>query len=130
MPLNRSPRDAVIRAVDLVGVRDIDVLGIVTTYGFEHPDGSCVAAGATYGFPPTTQLDGETVEFPKREIAGTVVLSESGRTCASHPSITVGVRLASGGDPGQIEAVRVTYEHGGGDYELLLPSSLTVETKQ
>jgi hypothetical protein len=131
LPFNHSDRDAVIRAVDLVGVRDIDILAIVATYGLESPDGSCLAAGATYGFPPTAaQQDGTTYEFPTREIVGAVVPSERHRTCASHPSISVGVRRTGGADLGGIEAIRVRYEHAGVDYEVVLPWSLTVDPKQ
>jgi hypothetical protein len=131
LPFNHSDRDAVIRAVNLVGVRDIDILAIVATYGLESPDGSCLAAGATYGFPPTAaQRDGTTYEFPTREIVGTVVPSERHRTCASHPSISVGVRRIGGADLGGIEALRVRYEHAGVDYEVVFPWSLTVGPKQ
>jgi hypothetical protein len=113
-PFNHSDRDAVIRAVNL-----------------ESPDGSCLAAGATYGFPPTAaQRDGTTYEFPTREIVGTVVPSERHRTCASHPSISVGVRRTGGADLGGIEALRVRYEHAGVDYEVVFPWSLTVGPKQ
>lgn len=131
MPLNQSASDAVIRAVDLVGVRGINVLAIAATYGLERPDGSCLAAGATYGFPPTAaEEDGKIVEFPRREIVGAVVPFEGHRSCTSHPSISVGVRHTGAADFGRIEAVRVRYEHAGVDYELVLPWSLTVEPKQ
>jgi hypothetical protein len=131
LPLNHSDRDAIIRAVDLVGVHDIDILAIVTTYGLELPDGSCLAAGATYGFPPTAaRQDGTTYEFPTREIVGAVVPPERQSTCASHPSISVGVRRTGGSDLGGIEAVRVRYEHAGVDYEAMLPWSLTLKPKQ
>jgi len=131
LPFNHSDRDAVLRAVDLVGVHGIDVLAIVATYGVERPDGSCLAAGATYGFPPSApQPDGTTYEYPTHEIVGIVVPSDRSRTCTTHPSISVGIRRTEGADPGGFDAVRVRYEHAGVDYEDVLPWGLTVEPKQ
>jgi len=130
LPFNHSDRDAVLRAVDLVGVHGIDVLAIVATYGVERPDGSCLAAGTSYGFPPSApQPDGTTYEYPTHEIVGIVVPSDRSRTCTTHPSISVGVRRTAGTDPGGFEAVRVRYEHAGVDYEVVLPWSLTLEPK-
>jgi|SRR5712691_1425622 len=87
-----------VRSTSLVSAT-FDVLAIVATYGVEWPDGSCLAAGASYGFPPTAvRQDGTTYEFPTREIVGAVVPSERHRTCASHPSISVGVRCTGGTD--------------------------------
>jgi hypothetical protein len=130
LPFNHSDRDAVIRAVDLVGVRDIDVLAIVATYGVERPDGSCLAAGGNYGYPPTAaEPDGTTYEFPTHQIVGVIVPSERNRTCTKHPVISVGVRRRGGPDPSGIEAIRVRYEHAGIAYEVVLPWSLSVEPK-
>ena len=130
LPFNHSDRDAVLRAVDLVGVHGIDVLAIVATYGVERPDGSCLAAGTSYGFPPSApQPDGTTYEYPTHEIVGIVVPSDRSRTCTTHPSISVGVRRTAGTDPGGFEAVRVRYEHAGVVYEVVLPWSLTLEPK-
>lgn len=131
LPLNHSDRDAVIRAVDLVGVRDIDILAIVATYGVERPDGSCLAAGGNFGYPPTAaEPDGKTYEYATHQIVGVIVPSERNRTCTTHPVISVGVRRRGGPDPSGIEAIRVRYEHAGIAYEVLLPWSLTVEPKQ
>ncbi len=103
LPFNHSDRDAVLRAVDLVGVHGIVVLAIVATYAVERPDGSCLAAGATYGFPPSApQPDGTT--YPTHEIVGVVVPSERNRTCTTHPAISVGVRRIEGTDPGGVRS--------------------------
>jgi hypothetical protein len=123
LPFNHSDRDAVIRAVDLVGVRDIDILAIVATDGLDGPDGSCLAAGATDGFPPTAAQDGTTSEFLRHEIVGAIVPSERHRTCASHPSISVGVRRTGGTHLTGIEGVRLRYERAGVDSEVVLPSA-------
>jgi len=131
LPFNHSDRDAVIRAVDLVGVRDVEILAIVATYGVEWPDGSCLAAGANYGYPPNaTQPDGTTYEYPTHEIVGVIVPSERNRTCTTHPVISVGVRRTGAADLGGFDAVRVRYEHAGVDYEDVLPWGLTVEPKE
>lgn len=131
LPFNRNDRDAVIRTVDLLGVHGIEVLAIAATYGVERPDGSCLAAGTNYGYPPTAaQPDGTTYEYPTHEIVGVVVPSERSRTCTTHPSISVGVRRTEGTDPGGFEALRVRYEYAGVDYEDVLPWSLILEPKQ
>ena len=131
LPFNHSDRDAVLRAVDLVGVHGIDVLAIVATYGVERADGSCLAAGANYGYPPSApQPDGTTFEYPTHEIVGVIVPSERNRTCTTHPVISVGVRRTGAVDLGGFDAVRVRYEHTGVDYEVVLPWSLSVEPKQ
>ncbi len=131
VPFNHSDRDAVLRAVDLVGVRDVEILAIVATYGVEWPDGSCLAAGANYGYPPSaTQPDGTTYEYPTHEIVGVIVPPEPNRTCTTHPVISVGVRRTGAADHGGFDAVRVRYEHAGVDYEVVLPWSLTIEPKQ
>jgi len=67
-----------------VGVRDIDVLAIVATYGLDGPDGSRLAAGGV------VRLSAD------REIVGAIVPSERHRTCASHPSISIGFRRTGG----------------------------------
>jgi hypothetical protein len=131
VPFNHSDRDAVIRAVDLVGVRDVEILAIVATYGVERPDGSCYAAGTNYGYPPSApQPDGTTYEYPTHEIVGVIVPSERNRTCTTHPVISVGVRRTGAADLGGFDAVRVRYQHAGVDYEDVLPWGLTVEPKQ
>jgi hypothetical protein len=110
LPLNHSDRDAVIRAVDLVCVRDIDILAIVATLRARR-----IVSGrrASYGFPPTAaQRDGTTSDFLRHEIVGAIVPSERHRTCASHPSISVGIRRTGVGSA------------------VALPWSLTVEPKQ
>lgn len=125
LPFNHTAARAVIRTVDLVGVRGIDILAIVATYGLEQSDGSCLAAGTAYGFPPNMTQGGKTIEFPRGEIAGAVVPPQGDRTCTSQPSISVGVRGTT--DVGGIDGVRVRYEYAGTDYEALLPWSLRVD---
>ena len=106
------------------------VVGILTTYGVRQPDGSCLSAGATYGFPPrAVRGDGTTVHFPTSSIPATIVPSEDKRTCESHPSISVGVRRDSSTAMGRIEGLRVVYEYRQAEYEVLLPYSLTVDPR-
>ena len=92
LPLNPSDRDPVIRAVDSWVSATFDVLAIVATYGSSGLTDRVWPRGRRTAFPDRGKAGWPTYEFPTREIVGAVVPSERNRTCASHPSISVGVR--------------------------------------
>lgn len=130
LPFNATPSEVRIREVVLQAPSGLTILGILATYGMRQQDGSCLSAGASYGFPPTAvSADGATVQFPTRSVPGTIVPSEENRTCESHPSVSVGVRRDLSTATGRIEGLRVRYEYRGAEYEVLLPDSLAVDPR-
>jgi hypothetical protein len=117
MPLPTSDRPATLRAVELVGVANLEVLGIAACSGWTaHSDGSrnhC-APGTARGWPP----DGvETLS-----VAGLALPIDPEGDAAG---IVIGLRRTGSGD-GRVEAVRLVYESGGLTYAIVQPWSVTL----
>jgi hypothetical protein len=120
LPWNPTETEIHLKSVDLVGIRDVEVVGIVASYPTLQPGGVCLSAGNLIGFPPpgrnTEQIDGVALPAAAR------------RTCTNYPTIVVGLRRQSGVPRGGVDAIRVRYEYQGTTYELLLQSSFEAHT--
>ena len=118
LPFNRTDTDIHLRAIELVGVNGLDVVGIVLSTPTLRPDGTCLSAGNVPGFPPPgTNTD---------RIEGALLVGESRRTCTNYPQISVGLRRPVGTATGRVDAVRLRYDQEGRAYELLMPTSIEV----
>jgi hypothetical protein len=130
LPFNPTDSQVRIREVTLQAPSGLTILGVLMTYGVPQPDGSCLSAGGSYDFPPTAvRADGTKLQFASGAVRGAIVPAQRDRTCETHPSVSVGVRRETGTATGRIEGLRVVYEHGGAEYEVLLPYTLTVDSK-
>jgi hypothetical protein len=119
-PSNRVPGDIRIESIETVGVRGVEVLGLVLNNAVLRPDGICLSYGVRPAatFPPP--------DVPIRDVKGAVLPAEDKRPCVNHPSVLVGVRRSPESALGVIEALRMLYEHQGTAYELVLPFTLEV----
>jgi len=122
LPGNPTAADIRIEAIEPVGVRGLEVLGVVLGYPELRPDdGYCLAPGMEPGFPPTHSLKSEP-----REVKGSTLPTKDKWTCGNHPSAIVGVRLLPDSAGGAIDALRVLYWHNGALYEVVMPYSLKI----
>lgn len=119
-PSNGVPEGIRIDSIDPVGVRGVEVLGLVLNNAVLRADGSCLSYGARPAptFPPN--------DVPTRQVRGAVLSAADESPCVDHPSVLVGVRRSPDSAVGVIEALRIRYEYQGTAYELLLPYTLEV----
>ena len=112
--------DIRIDSIEPVGVRGLEVLGLVLNNSVRQSDGSCLSYGnrSAATFPPP--------EVPTRAVNGAVLSAAGGRTCSNDPSVLVGVRRPRDSSAGRIEALRMVYRHQGVTYELVMPYSLDI----
>jgi hypothetical protein len=118
LPFNRTDADIHLRAIELVGVNGLEIVGILLATPTVQPDGSCLSSGNARGFPPSgTSTD---------RIDGAVLVAAPRRTCTNYPQISIGLRRPVGTATGSVTAVRLRYEQNGQAYELLMPTSIEV----
>ena len=118
LPFNPTDTDIRLRAIELVDVKGLDVVGIVLNTPTLRPDGTCLSGGNGGGFPPPGSSSDR--------IDGALLVAASRRTCTNYPQISVGLRRPIGTPTGSVAAVRLRYEHAGRSYELLMPTSVEI----
>ncbi len=112
--------DIRIDSIEPVGIRGIEMLGLVLNNSVLQPDGICLSYGnrVVAGFPPP--------DVPTRAVSGAVLSAAGGKTCSNLASVLVGVRWLPNSSAGRIDALRMLYRHQGTAYELVMPYSLDV----
>jgi hypothetical protein len=120
IPWNPTATDIHLRKVELLGLRNLDLVGVVLSYPMQRDDGTCLSAGYDRSFPPpgwitTTVLD------------GAVLPRADARTCTNYPTIVAGLRRTSGLSPGTLDAVGVVYEYRGEIFEVVLQQAFVVK---
>ena len=116
-PSNTTGSDITILSVELIGARNIEIVGLLATYAIPQPDGVCLSSGNGNAFPPpgyrTAALD------------GAVIPRGSARTCSNVPLITIGARRPSS-VPAVIDDVRVRYRFQRWEYLVMLGQSYEI----
>jgi hypothetical protein len=121
LPGNPTQTDVRITAIEPVGTRGLEILGVVVDFPVLRPDGICLMYGdrTAPSFPPPGT--------PTREVNGTLLSNDTERgICGSQPEVLVGLRRVPNSSVGRIDALRMRYIHEGTTYELVMPYSFDV----